>query len=97
MADSALSRRLDRVSLRDRLVAVLVLLSLVALTIMGTLAVTLLRGQLVGKVDDQILATEQTLVRNPESSPQQRAAAGARASRHPDIDVRRLHPRLRRR
>src|SRR6478672_5555334 len=71
MADSTISRRLDRVSLRDRLVAVLVLLSLVALTIMGTLAVTLLRGQLVSKVDDQILATEQTLVRNPESSPQQ--------------------------
>ncbi|GAA4360362.1 sensor histidine kinase [Angustibacter luteus] len=71
MAEAGLAARLDRVSLRDRLVAVLVLLALVALTIMGTLAVTLLRGQLVSKVDDQILATEQVLVRNPDSGPQQ--------------------------
>jgi two-component system OmpR family sensor kinase len=76
VAANSLAARLDRVSLRDRLVAVLVLLALVALTVMGTLAVTLLRGQLVGKVDQQILATEQNLVRNPETPQQAPAPRG---------------------
>src|SRR3954470_10525697 len=49
--------------LRTRLVAILVALALVALTITGALAVTLLRGQLIGKVDAQVRTISQSVVR----------------------------------
>jgi len=54
---------LRRLPLRTRLVAILVALALVALAITGALAVTLLRGQLVGKVDAQVRAISQSVVR----------------------------------
>ena len=62
----ALPSRLSRLSLRDRLVAVLVVLALVALAITGAAAVALLRGELVSKVDDQILASERAFVGGPQ-------------------------------
>jgi two-component system OmpR family sensor kinase len=54
---------LRRLPLRTRLIAILVALALVALAITGTLAVALLRGQLVGKVDAQVRAISQSVVR----------------------------------
>lgn len=60
-----LERRAEHVSLRDRLVAIVVVVSLAALTVTGALAVTLLRRELVSKVDDQIVATQRAFVRSP--------------------------------
>jgi two-component system OmpR family sensor kinase len=54
---------LQGLPLRTRLVAILVALALVALTITGGLAVTLLRGQLIGKVDAQVRTISQSVVR----------------------------------
>src|SRR5215217_5195423 len=54
---------LQGLPLRTRLVAILVALSLVALAITGALAVTLLRGQLVGKVDAQVRTISKSVVR----------------------------------
>jgi two-component system, OmpR family, sensor kinase len=53
---------LRNLSLRVRLVAILVALALVALTITGALAVTLLREQLIDKVDAQVRAVTRTVV-----------------------------------
>ncbi len=63
---AALRERAHHVSLRDRLVAVLVVLALIALTVTAALAVTLLRRELVSKVDDQIVATQRAFVRTPQ-------------------------------
>jgi two-component system, OmpR family, sensor kinase len=72
---SELRRRLAAVPLRDRLVAVLLVLTLAALAITGGFAVALLRGELTRKVDTQILATSAALLRDPQNpgrSPVQR-------------------------
>jgi two-component system, OmpR family, sensor kinase len=61
-----MAERLSRISLRDRLVAVLVALALVALAVTGATAVALLRGELVSKVDDQIVASERAFVGAPQ-------------------------------
>jgi two-component system OmpR family sensor kinase len=66
---SAVRRRIARISLRNRLVAVLVVLALVALAVTGAVAVTLLRGELISKVDDQILASERAFVGGPQDAP----------------------------
>ena len=69
---------LQGLPLRTRLVAILVALSLVALAITGALAVTLLRGQLVGKVDAQVRTISQSVVRTgglpqaPDGEPNRR-------------------------
>jgi two-component system OmpR family sensor kinase len=55
-------QRLRGLPLRTRLVAILVALSLVALAITGALAVALLRGELVGKVDAQVSTIAHTAV-----------------------------------
>jgi two-component system OmpR family sensor kinase len=47
-------------------VAVLVVLALVALAVTGAVAVTLLRGELVSKVDDQIVASERAFIGGPQ-------------------------------
>ena len=47
-------RRASTTPLRVRLVAILLTLALVAMAVTGAAAVTLLRGQLIGKVDDQV-------------------------------------------
>ncbi len=65
----ALRRRASHVSLRDRLVAIVVVVSLAALSVTGALAVTLLRRELVSKVDDQIVATQRAFVRAPQGGP----------------------------
>lgn len=61
-----LRRRAAQISLRDRLIAVVVAVSLVALTITAAFAVTLLRRELVSKVDDQIVATQRAFVHSPQ-------------------------------
>ncbi len=53
------------VPLRVRLVAILVLLALAALTVTGAAAVTLLRGQLVDKVDAQIVGLARNVITGP--------------------------------
>ncbi|GAB3599479.1 HAMP domain-containing sensor histidine kinase [Angustibacter peucedani] len=63
---AAVRRRAAQVSLRDRLVAVVVVVSLAALTVTAAVAVTLLRRELVSKVDDQIVATQRAFVRSPD-------------------------------
>jgi two-component system OmpR family sensor kinase len=54
---------LRRLPLRTRLVAILVALALVALACTGALAVTLLRKELVSKVDGQVRAISNSVVR----------------------------------
>jgi two-component system OmpR family sensor kinase len=61
--------RLAQLSLRDRLVAVLVVLALAALAVTGATAVALLRGELISKVDDQIVASERAFVGGPQDAP----------------------------
>ncbi|GAB3686627.1 sensor histidine kinase [Angustibacter aerolatus] len=64
-------QRLRGLPLRTRLVAVLVLLALVALAVTGVVAVTLLRQQLVEKVDDQLRLTASNAIqygRLPQST-----------------------------
>ncbi len=61
-----LRRRATQISLRDRLVAIVAAVTLVALTVTGALAVTLLRRQLVSKVDAQIVATQREFVHGPQ-------------------------------
>ncbi|MGL5858352.1 MAG: ATP-binding protein [Angustibacter sp.] len=58
-------QRLDTVPLRDRLVAVLVVITLVALVVTGASAVSLLRGELVGKLDNQITSSLRAWLRDP--------------------------------
>ncbi|MGL5829258.1 MAG: histidine kinase dimerization/phospho-acceptor domain-containing protein, partial [Angustibacter sp.] len=56
------------ISLRDRIVALVVAITLGALLITGASAIALLRGELVGKVDAQIDATVQALIREPDAA-----------------------------
>jgi two-component system, OmpR family, sensor kinase len=63
LAGTPVRQRLRELPLRTRLVAILVALSLVALALTGTLAVALLRKELVGKVDAQIQLVAQRAVR----------------------------------
>ncbi len=58
--------RLTAVPLRDRLVAVLLVITLAALIITGGFMVALLRDELTRKVDTQILATGAALIREPQ-------------------------------
>ena len=69
MGDLGVRRRIGGVPLRVRLVAVLVLLAMVALAVTAAVAVTLLRRELVDKVDAQITASLQAFVRDPQSDP----------------------------
>ncbi len=56
-------RQASAVPLRVRLVAILLALAVVALTVTGSIAVTLLRGQLLDKVDTQVSAVADSVVR----------------------------------
>lgn len=56
---------LAAISLRQRLVAVLVVLALAALTVTSVFAVGLLRRELIGKLDAQVLATALAQVHRP--------------------------------
>ncbi len=57
--------RLTQLSLRDRLTAMLITISICALAISGTFAIALLRGQLFQKIDNQLLTTAEVMVREP--------------------------------
>jgi two-component system OmpR family sensor kinase len=72
--------RVQHVSLRDRLVAILVVLALVALAVTAAFAVALLRGELITKVDAQLQATRGALLTDPftdQDAPQTRGVPSA--------------------